>query len=175
MADEALSSSKTDGEAQPEQSGDEVRERIIRLAFGGDRARFEEFMRTLRESIPPDVSVVLRGSAVTGTRWEDGAPFDADGPGTSDLDLTLIGGGMVKHFEVFYIPGLHSAPLSDEHPDASVVFVPLRKALSGIARRPVNIQASADLVQLLRDKTMNQPYYTLIHKQKMDGDAAGDA
>ncbi len=119
----------------------------------------------MRESVPPDVSVVLRGSAVTGTRWEDGAPFDADGPGTSDLDLTLIGGGMVKHFEVFYIPGLHSAPLSDEHPDASVTFLPLRKALSAIASRPVNIQASSDLVQALRDKTMNQAYYTLIPKQ----------
>src|SRR5205807_2391844 len=83
--------------------------------------------------------------AVTGKRWEDGAPFDADGPGTSDLDLTLIGGGMVEHFEVFYIPGLHSAPLSDAHPDASVTFMPLRRALCAIARRPVNIQATADL------------------------------
>ena len=27
---------------------------------------------------------MLRGSAVTGVRWQDGAPFDADGPGTSD-------------------------------------------------------------------------------------------
>jgi len=149
-----------------ERTGDETRERIIRLAFGGDRARYEEFLRTMREAIPPDVSVVLRGSAVTGTRWEDGAPFDADGPGSSDLDLTLIGGGMVKHFEVFYIPGLHSAPLSDEHPDASVTFLPLRKALTRIAGRPVNIQATADLVQYLRDVVMNQPYYTLIPKRE---------
>jgi hypothetical protein len=28
---------------------------------------------------------------VTGFRWKDGATFDADGPGTSDLDLTLVG------------------------------------------------------------------------------------
>ena len=165
MADEPSGTEKIDTDVQPEQTGDEVRERIIRLAFGGSRARYDDFIRTLRESVPPDVSVVLRGSAVTGTRWEDGAPFDADGPGTSDLDLTLIGGGMVKHFEVFYIPGLHSAPLSDEHPDASVTFLPLRKALSAIAGRPVNIQASSDLVQALRDKTMNQAYYTLIPKQ----------
>ena len=27
-----------------------------------------------------------------GMRWKDGAPFDAEGPGTSDLDLTLVGG-----------------------------------------------------------------------------------
>ena len=161
---------KSAGDPTPhEVGGPEVRDRVIRLAFAGDRNRYEEFIRTLREAIPPDVSVVLRGSAVTGTRWEDGAPFDADGPGTSDLDLTLIGGGMVKHFEVFYIPGLHSAPLSDEHPDASVVFLPLRRALCGIAGRPVNIQATADLVQFLRDRTMNQPYFTMIAKEK-DGD-----
>src|SRR3954466_11731647 len=81
-----------------EHVGEESRERIITLAFGGDRNRYDEFIRALRESVPPDVSIVLRGSAVPGSRWEDGAPFDADGPGTSDLDLTLIGGDMVKHF-----------------------------------------------------------------------------
>jgi len=150
---------------QPE-SADATRERVIRLAFGGDRARYDEFIRTLREAIPPDVSVILRGSAVTGTRWGDKVPFDHDGPGTSDLDLTLIGGDMVKHFDVFYIPGLHSAPLSDEHPDASQTFVPLRSALCRIARRPVNIQATTDRVQFLRDVVMNQPYFTLIEKDQ---------
>src|SRR5437868_2112430 len=83
-----------------ERVGDDVRERIVTLAFGGDRHRYDAFIRTLREAIPPDVSVVLRGSAVTGFRWEDGAPFDAGGPGTSDLDLTLIGGDMMRHFNV---------------------------------------------------------------------------
>ncbi|MEX1130170.1 MAG: hypothetical protein WEB50_16485, partial [Vicinamibacterales bacterium] len=34
-------------------------------------------------------------SAVTGVRWKDQAPFDSDGPGTSDLDLTLVGGDEV--------------------------------------------------------------------------------
>lgn len=148
-----------------EQTGAAVRERIIALAFGGDRARFDLFLRTLREAIPPDVAVVLRGSAVTGSRWEDGAAFDADGPGTSDLDLTLIGGGMVEHFDVFYIPGLHTAPLSDEHPDASATFIPLRRALCNIAGRPVNIQATADFVNFLRNKVMSQPYYVLVPKE----------
>jgi hypothetical protein len=145
-----------------------VRERVIRLAFAGDRERYDEFVRALRDAIPPDVSVVLRGSAVTGTRWEDGAPFDSDGPGTSDLDLTMIGGDMVKHFDVFYIPGLHSVPLGDAHPDASVTFVPLRKALHSIAQRPVTIQATSDFVQFLRDRVMNQPYFTIIAKQDTD-------
>jgi hypothetical protein len=148
------------------ESSDIVRERIIRLAFGGDVSRYQEFLRTLREAIPPDVSVILRGSAVTGKRWGDNVPFDHDGPGTSDLDLTLIGGDMVKHFDVFYIPGLHSAPLSDDHPDASQTFVPLRGALCRIAGRPVNIQATADLIKFLRDVVMNQPYFTLIERDE---------
>src|SRR5207253_10320401 len=148
---------------QPE-SPDIIRERVIRLAFGGDRDRYQEFLDTLREAVPPDVAVILRGSAVTGKRWGDNLPFDHDGPGTSDLDLTLIGGDMVKHFDVFYIPGLHSAPLSDEHPDASNTFVPLRRALCRIAGRPVTIQATADLMKFVRDVVMNQPYFTLLAK-----------
>lgn len=155
----------TDKEVRQE-SNDELGERVIRLAFGGDRERYDRFVRTLREAIPPDVSVILRGSAVTGKRWEDGAVFDADGPGSSDLDLTMIGGDMVKHFKVFYIPGLHSAPLSDAHPDASAVFIPLRRALTRIAGRPVNIQATADLVQHARDVVMSQPYFTMIAKEE---------
>ena len=154
----------TESSSSLELTSDEARDRVIRLAFDGDRQRYDEFVGMLREAIPPDVEVVLRGSAVTGTRWEDGAPFDADGRGTSDLDLTLIGGGMVNHFDVFYIPGLHTAPLSDEHPDASATFVPLRTALCRIARRPVNIQATADLVQFLRDKVMSQPYFVMVPK-----------
>jgi hypothetical protein len=55
---------------QPE-SPDVVRERIIRLAFAGDRSRYEEFLGALREAVPPDVGVILRGSAVTGKRWGD--------------------------------------------------------------------------------------------------------
>src|SRR2546427_7964548 len=117
MADQHPAPGKPTTAIASEHTGDEVRDRVVRLAFDGDRRRYDEFVRALRDAIPPDVSVILRGSAVTGTRWEDGAPFDSDGPGTSDLDLTLIGGGMVKHFQVFYIPGLHSVPLSDEHPD----------------------------------------------------------
>jgi hypothetical protein len=157
------------------ESDDVIRDRVIRLAFDNDRRRYDDFVRALRDAIPPDVSVILRGSAVTGSRWEDGSPFDADGPGTSDLDLTLIGGGMVQHFDVFYIPGLHSAPLSDAHPDASMTFIPLRRALCHIARRPVNIQATADLVQFARDIIMTQPYFTMIAKEESgDAQSPGD-
>lgn len=156
-------------------TGEDVRVRVVQLAFDGDEHRYAEFIHTLREAIPPDVAVVLRGSAVTGKRWEDGAPFDADGPGTSDLDLTLVGGGMLKHFEVFYIPGLHSAPLSDAHPDASITFVPLRRALTTIARRPVNLQATSDFVQYLRDIVMTQPYFVMIPKEDDAAEKASPA
>ncbi|HYC50281.1 MAG TPA: hypothetical protein VEB19_04140 [Gemmatimonadaceae bacterium] len=146
-----------------------VRDRVIRLAFGGDRGRYEKFIRTIREAIPPDVTVIMRGSAVTGKRWRTEIPFDADGPGTSDIDLTLIGGEMVKLFDVHYIPGLHTAPLSDDHPDASVMLIPLRQALTSLAGRPVNIQASANLLQFMRDVVMSQPYLIVI-----DADAQSD-
>lgn len=149
-----------------------IRERIIRLGFGGDPDRFAQFTQALREVIPPDVTVILRGSAVTGRRWVDGAPFDADGPGTSDLDLTFIGGEMLKLFTEFYIPGLHTAPLSEDHPEASPVFAPLRRALCTIAGRPVNIQATSSLVQYLRDVTMDQPYYTLLPDEEGTGPGA---
>lgn len=174
MAEQPSSQNTSRAEASRPESNEVIKARIIRLAFGGDEARYDQFIQTLRESIPPDVSVALRGSAVTGKRWEDGADFDADGPGTSDLDLTMVGGDMVKHFQVFYIPKLHSAPLSDAHPDASVVFMPLRRALTSLAGRPVNIQATADLVQYARDVVMGQPYFTMIERDDC-GVASDDA
>src|ERR1700755_737209 len=57
----------------------EMRERVGKLAFGGAARRLEEFCEVVRRGIPPETSVVLRGSSVTGVRYDDGAPFDADG------------------------------------------------------------------------------------------------
>jgi hypothetical protein len=147
-----------------ELSEEELRERIIRLAFGGDRERFEQFLTALREALPDDVTVVLRGSAVIGVRWEDGAPFDADGPGTSDLDLTLVGGDMLKLWseDAFYIPKLHTAPLNDDTLRTCPSLVPLRRALCRITGRAVNIQATSSFVQYARDVLFDQPYVKLI-------------
>ena len=143
----------------------------MRLAFRGEDARFAEFLRKLREVTPAEAAVILRGSAVTGTRWADGQPFDADGPGTSDLDVTFIGGDLLEHWESFYIPGLHTVPLSDEHPDACPRFLELRRELCALAGRPVNLQATTSLVQFARDVLFDQPYYTLI--ERLDGDVDG--
>ena len=149
---------------------DELRGRIIQLGFAGDPERYDLFVSALREALPDDVTVVLRGSAVIGVRWEDGAPFDADGPGTSDLDLTLVGGDMLKLWDdaAFYIPKLHTAPLNDTTTHTCPSLVPLRRALCRIAKRAVNIQATSSIVQYARDVLFDQPYFTLIEGKKRD-------
>lgn len=144
----------------------EMRERVIKLAFGGDEARLKEFCEVVRQAIPEDTSVVLRGSAVTGQRWKDGTPFDGDGPGTSDLDLTLVGTEILGEYilDGFYLPGIHTKPLSDKDPDIAPNLIPLREQLVGMVKRPVNIQATRDFVMQLRGDWMGQPYLTLIGK-----------
>ncbi|MDQ3213792.1 MAG: hypothetical protein M3Q85_14020 [Acidobacteriota bacterium] len=160
------------GNEQATSTGEELtteqkRENLIRLAFGGSRQAMEAFVGTVRDAIPPGTGVILRGSAVTGQRWKDGAPFDADGPGTSDLDLTLVGGDDVMalyKLTGFFLPGVHSRPLSDEDPDIAPTLVPLRKQLMEMVKRPVNIQGSRDAVIYFRGELMGQPYLTLIDK-----------
>src|SRR3954463_5897931 len=124
--------------------------RVIELAFDGDDSRYDQFISRLRAVTPEDGSVILRGSAVTGYRWAANAPFDADGHGTSDLDVTFVGGGMLNRWNEFYIPALHTVPLSDEHPNACPELVPLRTALCQLAGRPVNIQATTSVIQFAR-------------------------
>jgi hypothetical protein len=143
---------------------DEKRANVLRLAFGGSEERFAEFLRVIREEIPPGTGVVLRGSAVTGRRWKDGAPFDADGDGTSDLDVTLVGDKVIGLFTVtgFFIPGVHSRPLSDEDPGIAPDLVPLRETLMAMTGRPVNIQATRKAAMKFRGETLGQPYLTLI-------------
>jgi len=142
----------------------EKRTNVLRLAFGGDEEKLEEFLRVVRQEIPPGTGVVLRGSAVTGHRWNDGAPFDVDGPGTSDLDVTLVGDGVIGLFTVtgFFVPGVHSRPLSDDDPNIAPDLVPLRETLMTMTGRPVNIQATRKAAMRFRGETLGQPYLTLI-------------
>ena len=144
----------------------EKRQNVIRLAFGGSEDRFDDFCRLIRQEIPPGTGVILRGSAVTGFRWRDGAPFDVGGPGTSDLDLTLVGDEVIGLFTVtgFFVPGVHTRPLSDDDPDIAPALIPLREMLMTLTGRPVNIQASRDLVIQFRGGMLDQPYLTLIEK-----------
>jgi hypothetical protein len=147
-------------------SEEEMRANLLRLAFDGDEAKLQRFLAELVVVLPKDTAGVMRGSSVTGVRWEDGAPFDAEGPGTSDLDLTLVGGEVVQWFDpdAFYISGVHSKPLCDENPDAAPRLVPLRATLTELVGRPVNIQATKDWIMFLREHLMGQPYLTLIGK-----------
>jgi hypothetical protein len=144
----------------------EMRANVVGLAFGGDEARLEEFCRVLREALPPETAAVLRGSSVTGVRHSDHAPFDADGPGTSDLDLTLVGSELLGLYSLdgFYIPGIHTKPLSDKDPGIAPALVPLRQKLMGMVGRPVNIQGTRDWIMFVREHLMGQPYLTLVGK-----------
>ena len=107
---------------------------------------------------------------MTGCRWKDRTPFDADGPGTSDLDLTLVGSAPLLFFKPtgFFVPGVHSRPLSDEDPDIAPDLVPLRQTLMALVKRPVNIQASREIVMQFRGDLLGQPYLTLFEKRGVD-------
>ncbi len=169
--------------AQPEAGSDaldaesqrQIRERVTRLAFGGDPARYDEFIQVLDDATPAGVEVILRGSSVTGHQHGSDQPFDGEGPGTSDLDVTFVGGDMVMLFHEFHIPGIHSVPLSEAHPYASSALGPLRQRLCAMTGRPVNLQATTSLVQYLRDVTMDQPYLLLLKKPEEDNADGSDA
>ena len=150
---------------QSENEQDEMRARVIELAFGGSRELFDEFCDLIRASVPPDTAAVLRGSSITGERYADGAPFDADGPGTSDLDLTLVGDEIFEYYSVItgsYVPGIHTKPMGEDHPGIAPDLEPLRESLIAMVNRPVNIQASRDLFMYLRGDVLGQPYLTLF-------------
>jgi hypothetical protein len=146
----------------PAPTDEEKLRTVLRLAFNNDRTIFDRFCLAARNAVPEAHAAVLRGSSITGFRHSDGAPFDAEGPGTSDLDLTLVGADVLKYFSAFWIPGFHSKPLSDVDPDIAPKLVPLRAQLMDLVGRPVNIQATTDWVQFFRGEIMEQPYLTLF-------------
>jgi hypothetical protein len=158
----------TDDAVQGGLTDAEKRANVIRLAFNSDPALFTRFCDAIDDVIPPGTTVILRGSALTGKRWRDGAPFDADGPGTSDLDLTLVGADVLGFFKAtgFFVPGVHSRPVSKDDPDIAPLLTPLREQLMSMVRRPVNIQASREIVIQFRGDLLDQPYLVLFEKPK---------
>jgi hypothetical protein len=159
-----MAEAKDAGDMSPE----ELEDRIVRLAFEGDLLRYREFLVTLKAGLPEGTGIALRGSVVTGKRWDDGKPFDAEGRSTSDLDVTLVGRTVMEFWNeaAFYIPALHTKPLCDEHAGIAPALNPLREELQKIAGRPVNFQATANLILYARDVLFNQPFYTVVEEQK---------
>lgn len=151
-----------------EMSDEQVEARIVRLAFDGDALRYREFCAKLKAGLPEGTGVALRGSVVTNKRWTDGKRFDADGRGTSDLDVTLVGDKVMEYWteDAFYIPGLHTKPLCDADPDIAPALNPLREELQKLAQRPINFQATANLILYARDVLFDEPYCTIIEAQK---------
>ena len=64
----------------------------------------------------------------------------------------------------FFVPGVHSRPLSNKDPEIAPDLVPLRERLMAMVKRPVNIQASRDIVIQFRGDLLGQPYLTLFAK-----------
>lgn len=151
-----------------EMTEQEIRDRVLLLGFGGDQHLFMSFCKRLQADLPTGTGVALRGSVVTNKRWEDGRPFDADGKGSSDLDVTLVGTKVMEYWDkdAFYIPGLHTKPLSDKDPTIAIGLNKLRKDLQEIVGRPVNMQATSNLVLYARDVLFNEPYFTAIEPEK---------
>ena len=145
---------------------DEIRRRIVLLGFNGDERLFQRFRERLIEWLPPGNGASLRGSVVTNARHEDGTPFDSKGEGTSDLDLTLHGTESRQMFEEYYIPGLHSKPLSDKEPHiAAPELDAFRRELQAMVGRPVNIHATADVVMYVRE-WMGQPFFMIVEPEE---------
>jgi hypothetical protein len=147
-----------------EMNESEMRSRIVTLAFGGDERLFIAFYKKLQQGLPEGTGIVLRGSVVTNKRHEDGTPFDSQGKGTSDLDVTLVGGKVMEAWDAsaYYIPGLHTKPLCDKDPDVAPSLNPLRESLQALVGRPVNMQATSSLVIYGRDVLFGEPYYEVV-------------
>lgn len=160
----------------PEEAEDkqQLEERLVRLGFRGDRRLFETFRARLRAGLPAGTRVALRGSVITGERWADGEPFDAEGEGTSDLDVTLIGDAVTECWaaDARYPLGLHTLPLSDKDPAVAPGLNPLREDLQRLVGRPVNFQGTSNLVLFARDVLLGQPYLVVVEAGE-DGEGDG--
>ncbi len=132
-------------------------------AFDGDPERLRRFVSVLRAALPSGTVLALRGSAVVGRSFRTGVPFDAGGPGTSDLDVVVLGDDALDLFaaEAHLLGGINTLPLSDEMPWAAPNLDPARRQAQAVARRPVSIQAMAGWFLELRALIQGQPYVIL--------------
>ena len=87
--------------------------------------------------------------------------------------MTLVGDEVIGLYKVtgFFLPGIHSRPISKDDPDIAPELTPLRERLMAMVQRPVNIQATRDFVMYVRGELLGQPYLVLIDKSS-DTDGA---
>ena len=135
----------------------------IHRGFGGDADRLRRFVSTLQAALPEGTELVLRGSAVNGSSFRTGAPFDALGPGTSDLDVVVVGDAVRDLFaaEAQLLGGINTLPLSDETPWVAPGLEGARQRAQLVAKRPVSIQAMPAWFLDLRARLQGQSYVIL--------------
>ena len=121
-------------------------------------------MSALQGGVPDGTRLVLRGSAIQGASYKTGEPFDSRGPGTSDLDVVLLGDEAMAAWEpeAFYLPGVNTQPLDDSASDiADPRLDRARRAAQEAAGRPVALQAMARWFLDLRSGLQGTPYVVL--------------
>lgn len=135
----------------------------IERGFDGDADRLRRFAAVLGSALPEGTVLALRGSAVMGESYQTGAPFDAAGPGTSDLDLVVVGDAARELFapEAQLLGGINTLPASDDKPWVAPELEPARRLAQAMVNRPVNIQAMAGWFLELRSMVQGQPYVIL--------------
>ena len=135
----------------------------IARGFGGDPAGLARFIARLRTALPAATTIALRGSAVVGHRHTEAVPFDADGPGTSDLDVVAVGDSAVELWvpEARLLGGINTLPLSDEAAWVAPALDRARRQAQAVVRRPLSIQAMAGWFLDLRAVVQRQPYVIL--------------
>ena len=121
------------------------------------------FVACLRAGLPKGTKIALRGSAVAGSSYVTGEPFDAAGSGTSDLDVVVIGSEAMDLFspEAWYVPGVNSKPLCDADRWVAPDLDDVRTRAQELAGRPVAIQAMAGWFLDVRALVQGQPHVLL--------------
>lgn len=132
-------------------------------AFDGDIAKLGRFVATLMPALPAGTKLYLRGSAVQGESYVSHEPFDAGGPGSSDLDVVVCGSEVMALFsdDGFYLPGVNSRPLCDASRDVAPFLDEVRSRAQELAGRPVSIQAMAELFLDVRSVAQGTPFLPL--------------
>jgi hypothetical protein len=135
----------------------------IARGFGGDPSGLAQFIAGLRSGLPASTTIALRGSAVVGYRHGEDIPFDADGPGTSDLDVVAVGENAVELWvpEARLLGGINTLPLSDKAAWVAPGLDDARRRAQAVVHRPLSIQAMAGWFLDLRAVVQRQPYVIL--------------